>query len=74
MAFFEKVTSQKSPFFFLQPKYPDEICQIVSPPPHLHLKSRLKERHEYEMNLKKVGADLILNTVNDLKDINLNLF
>ena len=43
-------------------------------PPHLHLKSRLKERNAYEKNLKKVGADIILDSINELKKINLNLF
>ena len=43
-------------------------------PPHLHLKSRLKERNEYEKNLQNAGADFILNSINDLKNINLYLF
>ena len=43
-------------------------------PPHLHLKSRLKERNAYEKNLQNAGADMILNSINDLKNINLYLF
>ena len=43
-------------------------------PPHLHLKSLLKERNAYEKNLINAGADLILNSINDLKNINLDLF
>ena len=43
-------------------------------PPHLHRKSRLKERNSYETNLLNAGADLILNSIYDLKNINLELF
>ena len=43
-------------------------------PPHLHLKSRLKERDAYEKNLQKVGADLILGSIYELKNKNLDLF
>ena len=43
-------------------------------PPHLHLKSRLKERNLYEKNLQNAGADLILNSINEILNINLNLF
>ena len=31
----------------------------------------MKERISYESKLKEAGADLILNTVNDLKNISL---
>jgi len=51
-----------------------KFISIGIAPPHLHLKSRLKERNSYETNLKKAGADLILNSINDLKNINLDLF
>ena len=51
-----------------------KFISIGIAPPHLHLKSRLKERNSYEKNLQKAGADLILNSINDLKNINLNLF
>ena len=43
-------------------------------PPHLHSKSRLKERDAYEQNLQNAGADLILNSIYDLKNIDLDLF
>ena len=43
-------------------------------PPHLHLESRIKERNSYEAKLKQAGADLILNTVNDLKNIDIAFF
>ena len=53
---------------------PSRNSSIGIAPPHLHLKSRLKERNSYETNLKNAGADLILNSINDLKNINLDLF
>ena len=43
-------------------------------PPHLHFKSRIKERNLYEAKLKEAGADLILNTINDLKNIDITFF
>ena len=43
-------------------------------PPHLHSNSRLNERYSYEKKLKNAGADLILNSINELKNINLDLF
>ena len=51
-----------------------KFISIGIAPPHLHLKSRLKERNSYERNLQNAGADLILNSINDLKNINLELF
>ncbi|MCR8539096.1 MAG: TIGR01548 family HAD-type hydrolase [Prochlorococcus marinus CUG1439] len=51
-----------------------KFISIGIAPPHLHLKSRLKERNSYERNLEKAGANLILNSINELKNINLNLF
>ena len=57
----EKIPSQK-------------FISIGIAPPHLHLKSRLQERNSYETNLRNAGVDLILNSINELKDINLNLF
>ena len=51
-----------------------KFISIGIAPPHLHLNSRLKERNSYETNLRNAGADLILNSIYDLKDINLNLF
>jgi len=51
-----------------------KFISIGIAPPHLHLKSRLKERNLYEKNLQNAGADLILNSIYDLKNINLELF
>ena len=51
-----------------------KFISIGIAPPHLHLKSRLTERNTYEKNLKNAGADLILNSINDLKNINLDLY
>ena len=50
-----------------------KFISIGLAPPHLHLKSRLKERNSYETNLRNAGADLIINSINDLKNINLDL-
>ena len=51
-----------------------KFISIGIAPPHLHLKSRSIERNSYEKNLQNTGADLILNSINDLKNINLDLF
>ena len=51
-----------------------KFISIGIAPPHLHLKSRLKERNSYEKYLQNAGADLILNSINELKNINLDLF
>ena len=51
-----------------------KFISIGIAPPHLHSKSLLNERDSYERNLKDAGADLILNSIYDLKDINLELF
>ena len=51
-----------------------KFISIGIAPPHLHSKSRLKERNAYEKNLQKAGAELILNSIYDLKDINFDLF
>jgi HAD superfamily phosphatase len=51
-----------------------KFISIGIAPPHLHFKSRLNERNSYEKNLQNAGADLILNSINDLKEINLDLF
>ncbi len=51
-----------------------KFISIGLAPPHLHLRSRLKERNSYEINLRKAGADLILNSINELKNINFSLF
>ena len=46
-----------------------KFISIGIAPPHLHLKSRLIERSLYEKNLQNAGADLILNSINDLTNI-----
>ncbi len=51
-----------------------KFISIGIAPPHLHSKSRLNERNLYEKNLQYAGADLILNSINDLEVINLSLF
>jgi len=51
-----------------------KFISIGIAPPHLHLNSRLKERNSYEKNLRNAGADLILNSIYDLEDIDLDLF
>ena len=48
-----------------------KFISIGVAPPHLHLEDRKKERKIYESKLKEVGADLILNSVNDLINVNL---
>ena len=51
-----------------------KFISIGVAPPHLHLKSRIKERNSYESRLREAGADLIINSVNDLKNIDINFF
>ena len=51
-----------------------KFLSIGIAPPHLHLKSRLKERKIYEKKLQNAGADLILNSISDLKNINLSIY
>ena len=51
-----------------------KFISIGIAPPHLHFKARLSERNAYEINLKNSGADLILNSINDLQSINLTSF
>ena len=55
-------------------KIPNQkFISIGIAPPHLHLEDRKKERNLYESKLKEVGADLIVNSVNDLINVNLEL-
>ena len=51
-----------------------KFISIGIAPPHLHSKYRLNDRNAYEKNLKEAGADLILNSINELESINLELF
>ena len=50
-----------------------KFISIGVAPPHLHLEGRKKERDLYESKLKEVGADLVLNSINDLINVNLEL-
>ncbi len=43
------------------------FISIAVAPPHLHVKSFINERLQYERNLRNAGADLIINSINDLK-------
>ena len=64
-----------NPTLYVFTKIPSQkFISIGIAPPHLHLNSRLKDRNSYETNLRNAGADLILSSIYDLKDINLNLF
>ena len=51
-----------------------KFISIGIAPPHLQSKTRLNERLSYEKNLQDAGADIILNSIYDLKSINLTLF
>ena len=51
-----------------------KFISIGIAPPHLHLNSRKKQRLLYESKLIEAGADLILNSIIDLKNIDLGLF
>ena len=51
-----------------------KFISLAVAPPHLHLKKRLKERKIYESKLRSAGADFILNSTNDLKNIFQDLF
>ena len=51
-----------------------KFISIGVAPPHLRLKNRLKKRNAYESNLRNAGADLILNSINDLRNIDFTFF
>ena len=51
-----------------------KFISIGVAPPHLRLESRIKERIAYESKLRETGADLVLETVNDLKNIDIDFF
>ena len=51
-----------------------KFISIGIAPPHLHSKSRLNERNSYEKKLKDAGADLILNSINELNPLILPYF
>jgi len=50
-----------------------KFISIGVAPPHLHLKSRKKERDLYESKLKKAGADIIVASVKDLENFKSDL-
>ena len=51
-----------------------KFISLAVSPPHLHLKKSVKAREIYESKLKIAGADFILNSVNDIKNIFKELF
>ncbi len=56
-------------------KMPNQkFISIGVAPPHLHTKSLTKERRVYEANLKKEGADYLINSVNDIRTMYEQLF
>ena len=56
-------------------KIPDQkFISIAIAPPHLHLDSSQEKRLIYEAELRKAGADLIIKTMDNLKNELLNLF
>jgi len=48
-----------------------KFVSIGIAPPHLLSKSRINERNLYELNLKKAGAEIILNSIQDLLKIDI---
>ncbi len=51
-------------------KVPEQkFISFAVAPPHLQTKSKKKERIIYEENLKNAGADIIINTTNDILNI-----
>ena len=56
-------------------KIPDqEFISLAIAPPHLHLDSNRDRRINYEAELTKAGADLIINSMDDIKNRTINLF
>ena len=51
-----------------------KFISIAIAPPHLHSKSVLKRRIEYETNLLNAGADFVLNQITDLNIIYKDIF
>jgi len=50
-----------------------KFISIGIAPPHLHLRSRVNKRNSYELNLRKAGAEIILDRIYDINNINLFL-
>ena len=58
-----------------QIKIPDQkFISLAVAPPHLHVASSLEKRLRYEAELRKAGADLIIKSMENLKNEILNLF
>ncbi len=54
---------------------PDQVfISIAVAPPHLHSENCIEERRQYETKLKDAGADIILNSTNDIKYLISDLF
>lgn len=55
-------------------KIPDQkFISLAIAPPHLHVHSNQEKRLRYEAALRKAGADLIINSMDNLKNDVLNL-
>ena len=50
------------------------FISIAVTPPHLKTEENVPRKIQYESNLKAAGADIIINSVNDLKKIDEKLF
>ena len=56
-------------------KIPDQkFISLAIAPPHLHVETKLDQRLRYERELRKAGADLIIKSIDSLKDVTVNLF
>tara|TARA_Y100001978_G_scaffold185706_1_gene184898 strand:+ start:2377 stop:3165 length:789 start_codon:yes stop_codon:yes gene_type:complete len=51
-----------------------KFISIAISPPHLQIKSNIKKRLQYESKLKAAGANLIIQSINEIKDIYKKLF
>ena len=56
-------------------KIPDQdFISLAIAPPHLRLESTRNKRLSYETELKKAGADIIINSMRNIKKVAINLF
>tara|TARA_Y100001968_G_scaffold100643_1_gene90533 strand:+ start:145 stop:945 length:801 start_codon:yes stop_codon:yes gene_type:complete len=56
-------------------KIPDQkFISLAIAPPHLHVDSNREKRLSYEEELRKAGADLIIKSMENLKNETINLF
>ncbi len=51
-----------------------DFISIAVSPPHLQIKSNIPKRLTYEINLKSAGADFILQSINDIKQVYKEIF